>query len=102
MLRFVRIRSSHARRFVPGWYCCHERKARAYVSCIRSSASSPGADQPTGDAVDLVAELERFLFEPNTVTRSLRDATCLGGRRCALAHPAATLATGFNAPGAPR
>src|SRR3954470_3148666 len=40
MLRFVRIRSSQARRLVPGWKERHERNARAYASCIRSSASS--------------------------------------------------------------
>ena len=40
MLRFVRMRSSQARRFVPGVYERQLRNARAYVSCIRSSASS--------------------------------------------------------------
>src|SRR5215210_753022 len=40
MLRFVRIRKSHARRFVPGWNDRQLRKARAYVSWTRSSASS--------------------------------------------------------------
>src|SRR3954463_291174 len=40
MLRFVRIRRSHARRFVPGVNERQLRKALAYVSCIRSSASS--------------------------------------------------------------
>src|SRR5205085_3759142 len=36
----VRMRSSHARRFVPGVYDRHDRNARAYVSCTSSSASS--------------------------------------------------------------
>src|SRR3954447_1015463 len=40
MFRFVRIRRRHARRFFPGVYWRHERKARAYVSWTRSSASS--------------------------------------------------------------
>src|SRR5579883_986518 len=40
MLRFVRMRSSHARRFVPGVNERHERNALAYVSWTRSSASS--------------------------------------------------------------
>ena len=39
-LRFVRIRRSQARRFVPGVYDCQLRNALAYVSCTRSSASS--------------------------------------------------------------
>src|SRR5215208_3327296 len=40
MFRFVRMRSSHARRFVPDVYCRQLRNARAYVSWTRSSASS--------------------------------------------------------------
>jgi hypothetical protein len=40
MLMLVRIRSSQARMFVPGWNERQLRKARAYVSCISSSASS--------------------------------------------------------------
>src|SRR3954449_11674478 len=40
MFRFVRMRSSHARRFVPGVYERHDLNARAYVSWTSSSASS--------------------------------------------------------------
>ena len=45
-----------------------------------------GAGEPPGDAVDLVAQLERLFLEANTVTLNLRDAAGFGGRRCAFAH----------------
>src|SRR5439155_15626956 len=54
------------------------------------------ADQPSRDAIDLVAELEGLFFEPDTVACDLRQSTGFSGRRCALAHPAATLATWSN------
>src|SRR5215204_908174 len=46
MFKFVRMRRSQARRFVPGVKDCQLRNARAYVSCIRSSASSLDRETP--------------------------------------------------------
>src|SRR5258708_4108455 len=60
------------------------------------------SDEPTCDAVDLIAELERFLFEADTVPCDLREATGVSRGRCALPHPAAPLATSYNAAAALR
>ena len=80
MFRFVRIRKSHARRFVPG---VKERRLR------RRARTSPGRgvlgllarrDEPPRDAVDLVGELERLLLEAHAISRVLREPArvCLG------------------------
>ena len=88
MFRLVRIRSSQARRFVPGVYECQLRNARAYVSCIRSSASSRRPDEPSGDAVDLITELKRLLLESHAVACLGSQLAGLGRRHFAHAgHP---------------
>src|SRR5262249_9748831 len=58
-----------------------------------------GADQSAGNAVDLVTELQRLLFEANAVARVLRNPARIWGGRRAVAHLTATLATVSNASG---
>ncbi len=69
MLRFVRIRKSHARRFVPGSNERQLRNARAKVSWTRSSASSRVGARRLRHPVDLVGQLERLLFEAHALER---------------------------------
>ena len=86
------MRSSHARRFVPGVYDFQLRNARAYVSCTRSSASSRDGAQMARDAIDLVGKRKRFLLEADAIPRlrgkPRRVRRCLGhdGHR-STAHP---------------
>ena len=73
MFRFVRMRSSHARRFVPGRVLAPRAK-RALVRLLHEILGLLArADQPAGHAVDLVAQLERLLFEANAVARLLGE-----------------------------
>ena len=79
MFRFVRIRKSHARRFVPG---VKERRLRnARVGLLHEVLGLLARrDEPPRDAVDLVRELERLLLEAHAIARVLREPArvCLG------------------------
>src|SRR5439155_20667154 len=52
-----------------------------------------GTGQTARDPVHLVAQAQRLFFESHTSTRLLGEPAGVSGRRCALTHPAATLAT---------
>ena len=68
------MRSSHARRFVPGVNERQLRNARAYVSCTRSSASSFEPSEVACDAEDLVGERKRLFLEADAVAGLRGDA----------------------------
>ena len=72
---------SHARRFVPGVYERQLRKARAYVSCTRSSASSRSG-RGGGRRDNLVGQLERLLLEAHAVARLARQPAGVGFGLC--------------------
>ena len=71
----------------------------AMVSKLADSDSARVGDTvfivgaPYGLSHSLSAGILSARWEPDTITRDLRDATGFGGGRCAFAHPAATLAT---------
>ena len=65
---------------------CQLRKARAYVSCIKSSASSLEPRDATGHSVHLICKRKRFLLESDAITRAFCQPPGLVGR--GLAHPA--------------
>ena len=103
VFRFVRIRSNHARMFVPGV----KRPPAPERPRVRLLHQFLGllsrADESARHAVDLVCELERLLLEVDAITSLACDAPaglafgigCLG-----LAHRA-TLAIGSSRPETP-
>src|ERR687891_1739292 len=78
MFRLVRMRRSHARKFVPGVYERQLRNARAYVSCTRSSASS---------RVETSRRATRYTWSDRSSTSSskrTRSRSCSAMRRASV------------------
>ena len=99
MFRFVRMRSSQARRFVPGWKE-RQRPERARVGLLHQVLGLLARpDEVAGDSIDLVRESKCILLEPHAVACLGRDAACLSGSSGPVSLTGPTLARAPTSPG---
>jgi hypothetical protein len=86
------------RRFGAGLYVSEMITARPLVEGNEKTLKLAdfGPDETPRNAIDLIRQLERLLFEPDTSPRFFGESPCIRGRRCAFAHPAIHGSKGSN------